>query len=565
MTLQADNLVGIDRLVTRRSLTSFLADTARFYGSGVLVLDPDLEPVARLNEPDFTPADLPIRKVGASYEIDSPRIRPVEVLGHMIGFVCTGPHQEGDDRAAVELARHIATILADFGLKEYELNDLSQEILDSYEEVNLFYSISSAVGTVRDVEAVCTVILEKACEIIRVNRASILLLDEKVGELYVAAAVGMSDEDRKKVRIPTGEGISGQVMKSRTARLVDDVENLPQGMLSGYERYATRSFISVPLLVERGRAGESVAGVDLPDGAVLPDARGKPVGVINMTDKAGGVSFTSGDLKLVTALSHQAAVLIENMRLIELEKELRIARNIQQSLLPEKPPLVTGLELAGACEPAMNVGGDLYDFVWREEDGNLGIVIADVSGHNVASALMMAVARSAIRGELRRTDDPGLVLEQVNEFLYDDLTRAELFLSILCGVYEPERRVLHVANAGHNPALLYRRGEEACRVLDGDGLLVGVLRSVAYPKGEVKLEPGDTVLLYTDGLVEAADGRGEMFGLGRLDEALRRAADRPAAEMLTRLYEDVYRFTDGRTGADDMTVVVLKVRDEQGR
>jgi putative methionine-R-sulfoxide reductase with GAF domain len=565
MTLQADNLVGIDRLVRRRSLTRFLEDTARFYGSGVLVLDPDLAPVARLNDPGFDPDDLPIRKEGASFTIDSPTIRPVEVLGHVVGFVCARPHREADERAAVELSRHIAEILADFGLKEYELNDLSQEILDSYEEVNLFYSISSAVGTVRDVEAVCTVILEKACEIIRVNRASILLIDEKVGELTVAAAVGMSDEDRKKISIPVGEGISGQVMKSRTARLVDDVENLPQGMLSGYERYATRSFISVPLLVDRGRAGEPVAGVDLPEGAVLPDTRGKPVGVINMTDKAGDASFTSGDLKLLTALSHQAAVLIENMRLIELEKELRIARNIQQSLLPEKPPLVTGLELAGACEPAMNVGGDLYDFVWREEDGNLGIVIADVSGHNVASALMMAVARSAIRGELRRSDDPGYVLAQTNDFLYDDLTRAELFLSILCGVYEPEERVLRLANAGHNPALLFRRGENACRILDGDGLLVGVLQNVAYPTGEVALEPGDTVLLYTDGLVEAADARGEMFGLSRLDDSLRRAADLPAVEMLGRLYEDVYRFCEGRKGADDMTLVVLKVMEEQGR
>ena len=552
------NLVSIQLLLERKSLLRFLGDSARFYGSRVLVLDPNLQPILRLNDEkkQFDPAGLPVRREGGTWVIEGPGVVAVEVYGHTIGFLGAQPIDPEDEKAAATLSRTAAGILTELGVKEYELNDLSQEILDSYEEVNLFYTISHAVGTVRDVEEICSVILEKVCEIVRVNRASILLTDEKAGELFVAAAVGISEEERRQIRVPVGEGISGQVMKSRTARLVDDVENLPHGMLSGYESYATRSFISVPLLVERGL--NQPVGVNIADGAVLqPD--GKAIGVINMTDKAGGESFTSGDLKLLTALSHQAAILIENIRLIELEKELRIARHIQQGLLPGAPPKVAGLELAGTCEPAKNVGGDYYDFIQREKEGNVGILIADVSGHNVASALMMAVARSALRGEFRTSDDPGRILEKVNGFLYEDLTRAEQFLSILCMVYEPAGRKLRYASAGHNPALLHRAAEDSCRFLDTDGLLSGVLEGVSYSTREVELAEGDSVLLYTDGLVEAQNAKGEMFGTSRLAEVFCRASDRPAREALDRIFDAIYRFSGDRSGADDMTMVVLKV------
>jgi serine phosphatase RsbU (regulator of sigma subunit) len=452
-------------------------------------------------------------------------------------------------------------------VKEYELNDLSREILDSYEEVNLFYRISSALGTAHDIEGVCSVILRNVCEIIRVNRASILLLDEKKRELYGAAAVGIPDEDLREIRVRVGEGISGKVLESRTPQLVDDIRHLPGGLLSGYEEYATRSFISVPLLVERGgEESPAASGVlNIGDRSWVAEPRGRAIGVINMTDKADNAIFTSGDLKLLTALANQAAVLIENIRLIEFEKELRIARDIQESLLPEAPPKVPGVDLAGSCVPARNVGGDYYDFILREEEGDLATVIADVSGHNVASALMMAVARSAMRRNLCLLSDPGEVLRRLNSFMYDDLTRSELFLSALCWVYEPGTRKLRVANAGHNPALLSRPSEGGCRLLDAEGLLSGVVPDCDYPYEEYDLEPGDVVLLYTDGIVEAMDPSRIMFGLDRLADSLERHRDQSAAGIIDRIFEDVYSFSGEGAQADDMTAVALKVGPPQDR
>ncbi|MHC4861496.1 MAG: PP2C family protein-serine/threonine phosphatase, partial [Planctomycetota bacterium] len=372
---------------------------------------------------------------------------------------------------------------------------------------------------------------------------SILLLDEKCDELFIAAARGIDEEEAREVRIPVGQGISGKVLNSRVPRLVDDVELLPQDLLAGYEKYATRSFISVPLVVDRRSKGSD----------------GRAIGVINMTDKESEEEFTSGDLKLLTALANQAAVLIENFRLIDIEKELRIARRIQRSLLPVAPPDVSGIDIDGSCVPAHNVGGDYFDFVHREDEGLIAAVIADVSGHDIASALMMAVVRSSLRGEIRRSSDPAAVLREVNGALYEDLTRAELFLSVFCCLYDVNSGRLRFANAGHGPGLLYRPGESSTRLLDAEGLLVGVLDDVPFAESEVQLEPGDVVLLHTDGIVEASDASGAMFGMERLSAALERSAHFHADEILERIFEEVYSFGGKGVQSDDMTAVVLKV------
>ena len=536
-------LIDIRRIVERAGLRRFLEETARFYESALVINDSEGRVLFRWNEPD---EGLPDPAAGLE----------VMVNDSTMGYVSAAAHRCRDAAAAMALAEHVADLLGEFALKEFELNDLSQEILDSYEEVNLFYDISGALGAVRDVEGVCSVILDKACEIIRVSRASILLLDEASGELRIAAARGIPEEERAGVRIAAGEGISGRVLESRIPQLVDDVRRLPSGLLRGYEQYATRSFISVPLCVDRT---ESSAGARGSGGGGSDQHRA--IGVINMTDRVDRANFSSGDLKLLSALASQAAVLIENNRLIGYEKELKIARNIQQSLLPGAPPVVPGIDLAGRCLPARNVGGDYYDFLLRDVSGHLAVTIADVSGHNVASAIMMAVVRTALRSELRGGAEPAAVLERLNDLLYEDLTRAELFLSLYCVVYDPATKRLRYAKAGHNPALLYRPTESACRLLDADGILTGVVPGAVYSDEVVTLKEGDTVLLYTDGLVEASSPRGEMFGMDRLARALEDAHGLAAGALIEHLFTEVRAFSGERSQLDDMTAVVLKVTD----
>ncbi len=565
MKVGAADRIEIERILERECIRRFLEETAKFYACRVSLRGEDGALLAGFPAAPSPGAD---DRAGEGPSRPGRRIaerRTIEVFGRPAGRVEVTPLDPRDRNAAVALARHVADLLSELAGKDYELDDLSREILDSYEEVNLFYDLSAALGRVRDVEGICTVILERACEIIRADRASILLLEEKTGELRVAASVGLTEEERRNVRLKVGEGISGKVVESRTARLVDDVRHLPKGMLCGYENYATRSFISVPLCVEGEKSGTAAEPADLPGGVRLPREGTRAIGVMNMTDKRSGSSFTSGDLKLLTALAHQAAILIENIRLIEVEKELKIAKEIQESLLPGAPPEVPGLDLAGACRPARNVGGDYYDILVREDTGEVITIIADVSGHNVASALMMAVARSAVRSEMKDAPDAAAAMDRVNRFLFDDLTRTELFLSMQCCIYHPGTRRLRVASAGHHPILHFPAGEKGHRLLDADGLLCGILEDGGYTERCFPLSPGDVLVLYTDGITEARDSSGRMFGLRRLAEVVGEGRSAAAGEILERVYEEVRGFAGGGAQADDMTLVVLKVAGPAGR
>jgi serine phosphatase RsbU (regulator of sigma subunit)/putative methionine-R-sulfoxide reductase with GAF domain len=553
MTVSAEKFVSLGRILERSHIWDFIEETARFYESRLVLTD---EHGSWLRS---TAARGPVARDGATTE------GRIEVFGRAVGSVVTAPLRPEDEAAAVALAKHVARLLADLAEREYELNDLSQEILDSYEEVNLFYDMAAALSAVHDIEGICAVILAKACEIVKVNRASILLLDEEGRELFLAAAIGIPEPERETVRIRVGQGISGRVLETRAAQLVDDVRNLPRGLLTGYETYATRSFISVPLCVDAGggRPGSVVAGPPGDHGPPRRDARA--IGVINMTDKRDGENFTSGDLKLLAALSSQAAVMIQNMRLVDFEKEMRIARRIQRSLLPAARPEVEGIDVAGALLPAANLGGDYYDLLSLEGGRVLAAVVADVSGHSIASALHMAVVRALLRGALSEAKGPGEVLGLLNRRMYEDLTRAELFVSIFCGFVDGRQGTVRVANAGHPAAVLLRSGSRAPTPVDAEGILIGILPDATYEEREVDLAAGDSLLLYTDGVVDATDDSGRRFGTERLFRTFAAAVRRSAPDAAGSVLEAARLFSGGRGPRDDMTAVVLKRTAAAGR
>ncbi|MDX6641119.1 MAG: phosphoserine phosphatase RsbU/P [Solirubrobacteraceae bacterium] len=253
----------------------------------------------------------------------------------------------------------------------------------------------------------------------------------------------------------------------------------------------------------------------------------------------------------VTALHHQIA---EQQR--ELENEVAMAAGIQRGLLPAEPPQVAGAELAGVCLPAANIGGDYYDFL-LDEQGRLVLLIADVAGHSIGSALLMAMARSVLRREVAEGALPAAVLGATNRAMYADLVTAGLFITMFCVIYDPADGRLTFANAGHNPPLLQRPDAPGLE-LDADGAAIGFLEDVEFEERTETLGPGDALLLYTDGAVEAQDPRGEQFGEERLADLV--AAMAPAgSEALVRAVVDTLNdFTGGAHQGDDITVVALR-------
>ena len=219
----------------------------------------------------------------------------------------------------------------------------------------------------------------------------------------------------------------------------------------------------------------------------------------------------------------------ERRRAEESRHELEIAKHIQLSLLPNAPLRLPRAEFAGLCVPASHVGGDYFDYFQNSRAGAVDVVIADVSGHSVGAALMMTEVRSTLRAETRKTtaipSGPAQILRDLNDLLCDDLTKAELFITMFYFSYLPDTRTLKYANAGHNFALLLRSADAVCTPLDAEGLVLGVERAVEFEERSVQLSIGDKLLFYTDGITEAQNPQGDFFDLDRLCEAFRTYRD----------------------------------------
>ena len=242
--------------------------------------------------------------------------------------------------------------------------------------------------------------------------------------------------------------------------------------------------------------------------------------------------------------------------------ELEIAKNIQLSLLPDAPMNLPTAELAGVCMAASFVGGDYFDFF--AAPNSVDIVIADVSGHNVGAALLMIEVRSTLRAESRKTVEapmgPAKILRDLNELLFDDLNKAELFITMFYLKYLPDSRILKYANAGHNWALLLRPEEATCTPLDAEGLVLGVRREVEFEERSISLAIGDKLLLYTDGITEAQNEAGTFFGMDRLCGLFAAYREMSPEATIGKLLADLRAFCGEAPLLDDISMVVLRVR-----
>ena len=301
-----------------------------------------------------------------------------------------------------------------------------------------------------------------------------------------------------------------------------------------------------------------------------------PLGVMSVFSKSISGLFTEEFITLLSSLTGQLAQAVTIVREIEAKdqertqkekavqvnirvlRDMEIAQQIQISLLPDTPPEMPGIELGGRCVSAAHVGGDYYDFFRRDEQ-TIDVLIADVSGHSVGAALIMAEVRTLLRAQINASYNASSILYSLNTQLYDDLTRAELFISMFYATYNSATGRLSYANAGHNHPMVCRHGQSACMELDADGLIIGVKRSVIFEESVLELQKGDVVLFYTDGLTEAAKPDGEMFQNWRVCSHLQSISHLPVPQIIDSFYRTIMEFTGSTTLQDDISLVVLKI------
>jgi sigma-B regulation protein RsbU (phosphoserine phosphatase) len=281
--------------------------------------------------------------------------------------------------------------------------------------------------------------------------------------------------------------------------------------------------------------------------------------------------FDDEDKTLLQSFSDQAAIAIENARLLKEAKEkesilseLRVASRIQLALLPKRDPVVPGLEIAAAMKTAKEVGGDYYDYIpaRANQDGtrDLYVAIGDVSGKGVPAGLIMVMARSILRSLASLRDvEPRAVAIETNRILKQDL-KPGLFMSLLFLRYDARRGSIRFAGCGHERPVIYRARTRRVERIDLGGLVLGVVadNSKQVAEAEVTLEPGDHMLLYTDGVTEAMNAEGKMYSQDRLEGIVAAHGARPPAELLAAIDQDVVRHESGVEHHDDITLIAMR-------
>jgi serine phosphatase RsbU (regulator of sigma subunit) len=413
---------------------------------------------------------------------------------------------------------------------------------------------SQSLHTTLDLDALLRVILETASGAVGAERGTVYLLSDDGKELWSKVVAG---DRHLEIRLPIGKGIAGSVAAKGETIRIDDAYADSRFDPSTDRRsgFRTRSILCSPI---RSRDGRTVGVFQLLNKRGDGAARG--------TGEVGGNgAFGPDDVETLDALSVHAALAVENARLhrsaLEKERqdrEIAVAQGIQRALQPERGDRRAGrFALAGLNELCEDASGDYYDF-FDLADGRVGVAIGDVSGHGLGSAMVMAEARAFLRAFSRTVSDLSEVVALMNEFLARDLTAGK-FMTLFVGALDDRTGTFEWCSAGHNPPLLLRKATgEACG-LDATGPVLGVMPGLPYRAGKtVTLDPGDLLVLYTDGATEAPDPSGELFGEERLEKVVREAAARPPTKVIDAIRKALAAWMGGRPNRDDLTLAVVK-------
>jgi phosphoserine phosphatase RsbU/P len=389
-------------------------------------------------------------------------------------------------------------------------------------------------------------LIEGATELLGVERGSILLLDPESETLRIEVARGIDPEIVERTRIPLGRGIAGQVAATGQPMVARDVREVP-----GFEPnpvqaadYADHSALCVPLTLH-----------------------GRVLGVMNFNHKHSGRPFAERDLEFALLIANQASIVLWSAHMHReflskqvLDRELEIARQIQERLIPRDLPEIPGLASYARLVTSSAVGGDCFD-LFPLHDGRLVVAIGDAAGHGVGAALVAAQVRAVLRETLGRGDALTESVARVSDRLACD-TSAELYMTMLVGVYDPPTRCLEFVNAGHHMPVLLRDGRAHRIRATGKNLPLGIRSgqrfSREFPLG---LRPDDQLLFFTDGVWEGESGDGHRFGDAGLARALERGARLGGEELLDSLLAAAAAHSGSAEPDDDCTLVLLRFEE----
>ena len=408
----------------------------------------------------------------------------------------------------------------------------------SVDRLTLLVEASKVLTSTLDLCTVFDSILELATRHTGADRASLFLVDAERGQLWSLVAQGL---EHHEIRLPIGRGLAGWAAKTGLSVNLADA-HADSRFESGFDEifgYRTRSILVMPV---RGRSG-------------------RVIGVLELLNKRAG-TFTSADIELVEGISTHAAIALENAQLHKssiarqrLERELQLARTIHQGLLPDCAPMIEGFEVAVRHDTCSHVAGDYYDFIPLSAASQL-FMIADVEGRGAPAALVASAVHTALHTLADNVRSIETIASQLNDRVLR--THGDRHMTAFLGLIDVPGRTLHYINAGHPPPVVI--GPAGATPLQEGGALMGAFPGQSFRRGTKKLNKGDVILGYTDGITESTGLAGGEYGLERLIMVAGSRSGQSAREMVDAVYGDVEAHASGNGGldADDRLLVAIR-------
>jgi sigma-B regulation protein RsbU (phosphoserine phosphatase) len=438
-------------------------------------------------------------------------------------------------------ARRTAPILTSLLGTERDSLALVQQLHNRLPEIDLLYTITETLGrTIGLAEAARTIVREVAT-VVGARRASILVCDEEADVLRPVAGWGIDVAQFPAVAVSDECSVAARVFRERRPLMYDPSRGTEPPPCDQERAYRGAAFISVPILYPQ------------------PGREPRAIGVLSVTDRTGIDAFTDDDRRLLAAVASQVAASIENQRLIERDRqqqrmrhELALARDLQTKLL--KPRYAGSADVAARCLQAEGVGGDFYHII-RLPQHRLGVMLGDVSSRGFGAALIMALVLSAAGIHAEEADSPEDVLRLLLDSVGSDLRDTEMYLSLFYAATDREHGILRYANAGHPHAFVVRADDEAERLVALAPPL-GLGPEPTFTGAQTAWRRGaDTLVLFSDGVVDARDAAGSWFGEDRVLDSVRSARRQGAQAAVDAVFAALADF-DG-PDPDDRTVLVL--------
>ncbi|HEY2587990.1 MAG TPA: SpoIIE family protein phosphatase [Tepidisphaeraceae bacterium] len=462
--------------------------------------------------------------IGAKYGLDVKQIRSISTQL---------TRSKNTRAAAIQFLFLLANAIARLCYQEFQLRQRINEL-------TAVYGVAMMLSDARDLKQVLQRTVQVVAEVMEVKAASLRLYDAENDELNIKAVYNLSKEYLNKgpIRLPRAE-------IDRIALTNEGFEYIANMGTDPRVQYPQES-------IREGIVSMLSAGMRY---------KGKPIGVLRVyTEKEQ--AFSPLKIDLLKAVAAQAAAAIENARLLNeslqaaaLERQVQMAADVQQRMIPQSPPHLPGLDLASVYVPCYELGGDFFDFIPLPDD-NLGLAIADVSGKGVPASLTMASVHAFLRAQVDNVYYLYEVVHRINQMLCRDTKPGE-FVTLFYGVLDARNLRFTYCNAGHPPALLLRDGNVT--ELVGDNMVLGVSEAEEYKQFLIHLKKGDALLFYTDGVTDAMNFNQERFGRQRLIDAFREAGDTSADVIAQHILWQLRKFVGMARRTDDVTMILAKI------